>query len=44
MIRDIRLSALRDLKKIFDWKIELDLRVKTSHDWRGNDSLLKKLI
>jgi GTP-binding protein Era len=44
MIRDIRLSALRDLKKIFDWKIELDLRVKTSHDWRGNDALLKKLM
>jgi GTP-binding protein Era len=28
MIRAIRLAALRDLKKIFDWNIELDLRVK----------------
>jgi GTP-binding protein Era len=44
MIRDIRLAALRDLKKIFDWNIELDLRVKTAHDWRGNDAILRKLL
>jgi GTP-binding protein Era len=28
MIRAIRLAALKDLNRIFDWKIELDLRVK----------------
>jgi GTPase len=28
MIRAIRLAALKDLDRIFDWKIELDLRVK----------------
>jgi GTP-binding protein Era len=44
MIRAIRLAALRELKKIFDWKIELDLRVKTARDWRNSDALLKKLI
>ncbi|MDR0382879.1 MAG: GTPase Era [Spirochaetaceae bacterium] len=44
MIRSIRLAALRDLKKVFDWKIELDLRVKTAQDWRGNDAILKKLV
>jgi GTP-binding protein Era len=44
MIRDIRLAALRSLKRIFDWKIELDLRVKTSHDWRANDAVLRKLL
>jgi GTP-binding protein Era len=43
MIRSIRLAALRDLKKIFDWNIELDLRVKTAHDWRGDDAALRKL-
>jgi GTP-binding protein Era len=43
MIRCIRLAALRDLKKIFDWNIELDLRVKTAHDWRGDDAALRKL-
>jgi GTP-binding protein Era len=43
MIRDIRLAALKDLNSIFDWKIELDLRVKTAKDWRHNDRLVKKL-
>jgi GTP-binding protein Era len=44
MIKAIRLAALKDLKKIFDWKIDLDLRVKTGKDWRHNDTVLKKLI
>jgi GTP-binding protein Era len=44
MIRDIRLGALKDLHGILDWKVELDLRVKTAGDWRHNDRLLKKLI
>jgi GTP-binding protein Era len=43
MIRDIRLASLKELNSIFDWKIELDLRVKTAKDWRRNDKLLKKL-
>jgi len=29
MIREIRLAALKELNRIFDWKVELDLRVKT---------------
>jgi len=29
MIKAIRLAALKELGQIFDWKIELDLRVKT---------------
>jgi GTP-binding protein Era len=43
MIKAIRLSALKDLKRIFDWKIDLDLRVKTGKDWRQNDKVLKKI-
>jgi len=31
MIRAIRLAALKDLGRIFDWKIELDLRVKAGN-------------
>jgi len=31
MVRAIRLSALKELDRIFDWKIELDLRVKTEN-------------
>jgi len=44
MIKAIRLSAQKELNKIFDWKVELDLRVKTSADWRQNDKILKKLL
>jgi len=44
MIKAIRLAALKELKKIFDWKIDLDLRVKTGKDWRSRDHVLKKLI
>jgi GTP-binding protein Era len=44
MIKSIRQAAQKDLNRIFEWKIELDLRVKTANGWRHNDGLLKKLI
>jgi GTP-binding protein Era len=44
MIKAIRQAAQKDLNRIFDWKVELDLRVKTAHDWRHNDKVLHKLI
>jgi len=44
MIKAIRHGALKDLKRIFDWKIDLDLRVKTGKDWRHNDHTLHRLI
>ena len=44
MIKAIRLAALKELKKIFDWKIDLDLRVKTGKDWRQKDHTLKRII
>ena len=44
MIKAIRLAALKDLKRIFEWKIDLDLRVKTGKDWRHNDNTLRRVI
>jgi GTP-binding protein Era len=44
VIKAIRQAAQKDLDRIFDWKVELDLRVKTAHDWRHNDAVLKRLI
>ena len=44
MIKAIRLGALKELKRIFDWKIDLDLRVKTGKDWRHNDHTLRRII
>jgi GTP-binding protein Era len=44
MIKAIREAAQKDLNRIFDWKVDLDLRVKTAHDWRHNDAVLRKII
>jgi GTP-binding protein Era len=44
MIKAIRQAAQKDLNRIFDWKVELDLRVKVSPDWRHNNGILKKLL
>jgi GTP-binding protein Era len=44
MIKTIRQAAQKDLNRIFDWRVDLDLRVKTSHDWRHNDEVLRRLI
>jgi GTP-binding protein Era len=44
MIKAIRLASLKNLKRIFDWKIDLDLRVKTGKDWRHNDHTLHRII
>ena len=44
MIKAIRLASLKELKQIFDWKIDLDLRVKTGKDWRSKDHVLRKIF
>jgi GTP-binding protein Era len=43
LIKTIGEAARKELNRIFDWKVELDLRVKTGKDWRHNDSLLRKI-
>jgi GTP-binding protein Era len=43
MIKAIRLAAQKELRKIFDWKIEIDLRVKTGKDWRHDDKTLRRI-
>jgi GTP-binding protein Era len=43
-IKAIGQAARKELNSIFDWKVELDLRVKTGKDWRQNDRVLKKII
>jgi GTP-binding protein Era len=44
MIKAIRQAAQKDINRIFDWKVELDLRVKTGRDWRHDDRILRKII
>jgi GTP-binding protein Era len=44
VIKAIRQEAQKELNRILDWKVELDLRVKSSRDWRHNDRILRRLI
>jgi GTP-binding protein Era len=44
MIKAIRQAAQKELNSIFEWKVELDLRVKTGGDWRHDDRVLKRII
>ena len=43
-IKAIRIGALKELRKVFPWKISLDLRVKVNPKWRRKDPLLKRML
>ena len=43
-IKAIRIESLKVLKKIFPYKIDLDLQVKVDKNWRQKDILLNKII
>lgn len=44
MIKTIRVESLKQLRKIFPYKIDLDLQVKVDKNWRQKDPVLAKLI
>ena len=44
MIKAVREAAQKELNRLLDWKVELDLRVKSSPDWRRRDAVLRRLI
>ncbi len=43
-IRDIRKAAQRELGRLFPYRIELDLRVKSHPRWSKNDVVLRRLM
>jgi GTP-binding protein Era len=43
MIKAIGEEARKELNGILEWKVELDLRVKTAKDWRHKDEVLKRI-
>jgi len=43
MIKKIRLEAVRDLNKIFSYRVDLDLQVKVNKNWRQKDPILGRL-
>jgi GTP-binding protein Era len=44
MIKTIRIESIKKLRRIFDYKIDLDLQVKVDKNWRQKDTVLTKLI
>jgi GTP-binding protein Era len=44
MIKTIRVESIKELRKIFTYRIDLDLQVKVVKNWRQKDVLLTKLI
>ncbi|MDR1894321.1 MAG: GTPase Era [Spirochaetales bacterium] len=43
-IRFIRLAAQKELNRLFPYRVDLDLRVKTNPGWRHNEGLLKREV
>mgnify|MGYP002624070510 CR=1 FL=1 len=44
MIKAIRVESIKRLRKIFDWKIDLDLQVRVDKNWRQKDRVLDKIL
>jgi GTP-binding protein Era len=44
MIKTIRIESIKKFRKIFDYKVDLDLQVKVDKNWRQKDAVLTKLI
>ena len=44
MIKTIRVESIKALRKIFSYRIDLDLQVKVNKNWRQKDILLNKLL
>ena len=44
MIKTIRVESIKALRKIFDYKIDLDLQVKVEKGWRQKDGVLDRIL
>lgn len=44
MIKYIRIESIKQMRKIFDYRVDLDLQVKVNKNWRQKDPVLVKLL
>lgn len=44
MIKTIRVESIKALRKLFDYRIDLDLQVKVNKNWRQKDPVLAKIL
>lgn len=44
MIKTIRVESIKALRKLFDYRVDLDLQVKVNKNWRQKDPVLAKIL
>ena len=44
LIKEIRVESIKECRKIFPYRVDLDLRVKVDKNWRQKDATLNKLL
>jgi GTP-binding protein Era len=44
LIKEIRVESIKACRKIFPYRVDLDLRVKVDRNWRQKDKVLDKLL
>ena len=44
MIKEIRVESIKECRKIFPYRVDIDLRVKVVKNWRQKDKVLDKLL
>lgn len=44
MIKTIRVESIKACRKIFDYRVDLDLQVKVNKNWRQKDPVLVKIL
>ena len=43
VIKNIRIKSMAELRKIFPYKVQLDLQVRVNKNWRQKDNIIKKI-
>ena len=44
MIKTIKIESIKAMRKIFPYRVDLDLQVRVDKNWRQKDHTLTKLI
>lgn len=44
MIKTIRVESIKQCRKIFDYRVDIDLQVKVNKNWRQKDVVLNKIL
>jgi len=44
MIKTIRIESIKQCRKLFDYRVDIDLQVKVNKNWRQKDVVLNKIL